>query len=60
MANYIISDFAGAKLAIRMYQEVLKEVAEALRENTKAEICGEEYHPEWVRDLLWKIESVGG
>jgi len=60
MASYTISDFASAKLAIMMYQGILKETAEALRENTKAEICGEEYHPEWVRDLLWKIESVGG
>jgi hypothetical protein len=60
MANYIISDFAGAKFAIRMYQEILKETAEVLRKNTRAEICGEEYHPEWVRDLLLKIESVGG
>jgi hypothetical protein len=35
-------------------------VAAALRENTRAEICGEEYRPEWVRDLLLKIEAVGG
>lgn len=60
MASYTISDFPNAKVAILMYQSVLKEVAAALRENTKAEICGEEYHPEWVQDLLLKIEAVGG
>lgn len=60
MASYTISDFASAKLAIMMYQSVLKETAQVLRENTRAEICGEEYHPEWVQDLLLKIEAVGG
>jgi hypothetical protein len=60
MASYTISDFASAKLAIMMYQSILKEAAEVLRKNTRAEICGKEYHPEWVRDLLLKIEAVGG
>lgn len=60
MASYTISTFETAKIAIVMYQSLLQEVAATLREETKAEVCGEEYHPEWVRDLLLKIEAVGG
>jgi hypothetical protein len=60
ITNPVITEFADAKLAIMKYQDILNEMAAVLRKETKAEICGEEYHPEWVRDLLWKIESVGG
>jgi len=42
------------------YQATLQQIAEALRKETKAEVCGEEYHPEWVQDLLFKIEAMGG
>lgn len=56
----VITDFADAKLVIMKYQEILNEMAAVLRKETKAEFCGEEYHPEWVQDLLLKIEAVGG
>jgi hypothetical protein len=56
----VITEFADAKLVIMKYQEILNEMAAVLRKETKAKICGEEYHPEWVQDLLLKIEAVGG
>lgn len=60
MASPVITEFVDAKLVIMKYQEILNEMAAVLRKETKAELCGEEYHPEWVRDLLLKIEAVGG
>lgn len=60
MPRITISTFEQAKHVILAYQATLQQIAEALRKETKAEVCGEEYHPEWVQDLLLKIEAMGG